>query len=54
MKWEYKGNKLAPPQTIARRLIAWPFLQFARCLIFIIVLGGWGLYEAKEAWNKLE
>lgn len=52
MKWEWKGNKLAPPQQIVRRLIAWPFAQTARLLFVAAVLVGWGLRDAQRAWDN--
>jgi len=54
MKCKYNGRKLAHPATICRRLISWPFLQCARCLLFLAVLSGWGYYHARRVWSDTE
>jgi hypothetical protein len=46
--WTYEGRKLAPPLTITRRLIAWPFFQVVRFLLAFVALLGWGIDEASE------
>lgn len=52
-RWEYDGNKLAHPLTIIRRSIAMPFVFVFRSLLFIAVLAGWGMSEAKDTWNNI-
>ncbi len=51
MKWEYKGQRLARLDVIARRLIAWPMLIVVEALLFVAVLIGWGWEEAVDAWK---
>ena len=36
---------------ILRRLIFFPLLLTGKCLTFVAVLGGFGLYEALEEWR---
>ena len=51
--WQIKGRKLKPPHVIARRLLAWPFMKVAQCILVVIVAAGWGIDEAKQTWNDL-
>jgi hypothetical protein len=53
-RWEYQGIPLAPPLTIARRLLAWPVFQAVRCLLFVVVLAGWGLDDAQRTWSDTQ
>lgn len=52
MKW--RGRQLLPIHTIARRLIAFPFIMAARGLLFLVVLAGWGMYYAERVWRETE
>jgi hypothetical protein len=52
MKWEWKGEPLAPPHTIAIRLLVWPVAQVARCVLCAALAAGWGLYDAKRIWDE--
>ncbi len=54
MKWQYKGQRLAPPITIIRRLIALPILRLAQCLVFASIWFGWGIDDAKDFWVSKE
>lgn len=37
---------------ILRRLLFWPLLLTGKCLVFVAVVGGHGLYEAIEEWKR--
>lgn len=52
MKGGYKGRKLNAPHTIVRRLVFFPLIQLARCLLFAAFALGWGLDEAKDTWHN--
>lgn len=54
MKWEWKGRRLADPLTIARRLVAWPFLMAGRCMVFAAMLIGWGWDSAAQIWRDMD
>ena len=54
MKWEWKGKRLAPLHTIARRLLALPVLRVAQCLVFAATLAGWGWDEAMRTWQGMD
>jgi hypothetical protein len=51
---KYKGKQLNPLHVIARRLIAYPFLQAFRFLFCLAVLVGWGTYDAQRMWEETE
>jgi hypothetical protein len=51
--WSYGGRELAPPWTIARRVMAWPLMMAAR-LLFCAAIGlGWGWDAACDAWEAM-
>lgn len=52
MKWQYKGMPLAHPVTILRRLLAYPLMMVARCLLFVAILAGWGMFDAVRVWKE--
>ena len=49
--WSWKGNQLAAPHTIARRLCAFPFVVVFRVLYCAAIFAGWGAFAAKLAWS---
>ena len=52
--WPAKpGSMMAPWYTIARRLLAVPFLYFGACIVFVSMLVGWGLESARNAWKEI-
>ena len=52
-QWRFKGERLARPDMIVRRLIALPFLRFAESLVVVFVALGWGVDEACDVWREL-
>ena len=49
--WTWRGGRLAHPLTIARRLVAWPFMTAARAVLCVTVAIGWGLDAAYDSWR---
>jgi len=37
---------------ILRRMLFWPLLFIGKCLVFVAVVGGFGLDEAIYEWRK--
>lgn len=50
MKYPKNWN---PPLTIARRLIALPFVAVLGSLLILALLAGWGLDDAKRFMREL-
>lgn len=51
--WTWRGQKLAPLRSIARRLPALPVLWIGKALVFLACWLGWGLDDATDAWERL-
>lgn len=51
--WTLRGQKLAYPLTILRRLLALPLLLAGRALVFLACWLGWGMDDAVDAWDRL-
>ncbi len=52
--WTWNGERLARPDSMARRLLAWPVVMALRVLLFVAVAAGWGLYEARDYWDRTQ
>lgn len=50
--WYWEGERLAPPLTVARRLLAYPVFQMLRVLMCITVAAGWGVSDALDCWRS--
>jgi hypothetical protein len=50
-RWTWNGHELAHPVTIARRLIAMPFIVLLRVLLFGAIWLGWGIEDAVDNWR---
>lgn len=51
--WKYRGNRLANPLVIARRLIVYPFLVFAVAITCAIAALGFGADAGKDIWKEI-
>lgn len=51
MKWEWKGEPLAPPLTIARRLSSLPLIALGHALTFLGLIAGYGSKDARYWWR---
>jgi hypothetical protein len=52
-RWpENPRSGIVPWFVIVRRAIFWPLLLVGRCLSFVAVLGGFGLYDALMEWKR--
>lgn len=47
-KWAWKGRPLAAPWDILRRLLMWPILTALLNTTWLVILIGWGYYDAQE------
>jgi hypothetical protein len=53
-RWpENKHQGMLPWWTILRRLFFWPFLAVGASVTFLAILGGFGMYDAKDFLRKL-
>jgi hypothetical protein len=53
MKWEINGRKLDRPDIIIRRILMVPFYCAAKCLLFLIILIGLGISDARKKWYDI-
>lgn len=51
--WTWRGRQLASPVAIARRVLALPLLWAGKALMFTGAALGWGLDDAKRAWEDM-
>ncbi len=51
MKWEWKGQPLAPPLTITRRLLALPLIASGHAITFLGLAVGYGFEDACLWWR---
>lgn len=51
--WTYRGTRMDPAASIARRAAAMPIVWVGKAIVFAGAWLGWGIDEAKDAWERL-